>query len=113
MIQKAIDTDMMSGNKIRMLIFLFFIDTSSKFSIFYWRNTTVLFKDIAEVVGVLITALTGNEIGLFLCAPQSLGSRLHPHNSNVGGKAHTGFPLKEGGEVGGTQMQMGTKPLHR
>ena len=27
MIQKAIDTDMMSGNKIRMLIFLFFIDT--------------------------------------------------------------------------------------
>ena len=55
MIQKAIDTDMMSGNKIRMLIFLFFIDTSSKFSIFYWRNTTVLFKDIAKIIWFRIT----------------------------------------------------------
>ena len=39
MIQKAIDTDMMSGNKIRMLIFLFFIDTSSYFSKIFKQET--------------------------------------------------------------------------
>ena len=75
-------------------------------------DSKVPLEHIAEIIGIGIPRLLCNQIRLVIRLPQQPGRLLHADIGHIGGKAHPGLPLEQGGKIGGGKMQVAAQGLH-
>lgn len=66
----------------------------------------MLFKNLGEIIGILIPDLLGYMVQLETGIPQQFLGALNPHGGQVLPDGLSGFPFEQTGKIGGCQIDV-------